>query len=126
MSIDHSEVGKIIKSLREKRGWTQDEFGALVGISQSKMNKIETGYQKKYEPEVISKIADKLGVTTDFLFGRDINKLINNNEDKDEEEFLKWMNDPTTDLFFREYIESPDEMKEQLRKIWDIIKQQQK
>jgi len=36
------------------------------------------------------------------------------------------MKDLTTDLFFKEYIESPEEMKEQLRKIWDIIKQQHK
>jgi transcriptional regulator with XRE-family HTH domain len=116
-------LAKKLKALRTKSGKTQQQLADMLGITRQGYAKYENNLG---EPDnaTLTKLADYFDVTTDYLLGRDINKLLNNNED--EEEFLKWMNDPTTDLFFKEYIESPDEMKEQLRKIWDIIKTQQK
>lgn len=60
-------VGEKIKFIREKRGLEQLELARKINISQSKMNKIETGYQKRLEPEILRDIALVLGVTTDFL-----------------------------------------------------------
>lgn len=61
------DVGKKIRELREKRGLEQLELADKINISQSKMNKIETGYQKRLEPEILKDIAKILGVTTDYL-----------------------------------------------------------
>ena len=119
------QFGKRLKSLRNKRKISQKDFGKIFGVAESTIGMYERN-ERKPDFVLLTKFADYFEVTTDFLLGRDINKLLNNYEDKDEEEFLKWMNDPTTDLFFKEYIESPEEMKDQLHKIWDIIKQQQK
>lgn len=118
-------LAKTLKALRTKKGKTQQQLADMLGITRQGYAKYENNLG---EPDnaTLAKLADYYDVTTDYLLGRDMNKLLNNKEDKDEEEFLKWMNDPTTDLFFKEYIESPEEMKEQLRKIWDVIKQQQK
>ena len=61
------DLGNKIRSLRERRGIEQLELADKINISQSKMNKIETGYQKRMEPEVLRDIAKALGVTTDLL-----------------------------------------------------------
>lgn len=37
-------IGFRIRELRRKRGWSQEQLGAMVGFSQSKISKIENGY----------------------------------------------------------------------------------
>lgn len=41
------DIGKRIRKLRERRGIEQLELAKMIGISQSKMNKIESGFQKE-------------------------------------------------------------------------------
>jgi transcriptional regulator with XRE-family HTH domain len=36
-------IGDKIRTLRRKRGWSQERLGELVGFSQSKISKIENG-----------------------------------------------------------------------------------
>ena len=36
-------IGDKIRTLRRKRGWNQEQLGAMVGFSQSKISKIECG-----------------------------------------------------------------------------------
>ena len=36
-------IGCRIRTLRRKRGWSQEQLGAMVGFSQSKISKIENG-----------------------------------------------------------------------------------
>lgn len=36
-------IGDKIRRLRRKRGWSQEQLGAMVGFSQSKISKIECG-----------------------------------------------------------------------------------
>ena len=36
-------IGDKIRTLRRKRGWSQEQLGAMVGFSQSKISKIENG-----------------------------------------------------------------------------------
>ena len=36
-------IGARIRELRRKRGWSQEQLGAMVGFSQSKISKIENG-----------------------------------------------------------------------------------
>lgn len=37
-------IGNRIRELRRQRGWSQEQLGAMVGFSQSKISKIENGY----------------------------------------------------------------------------------
>lgn len=69
------DVGKKIRKLREKRGLEQLELARKVGISQSKMNKIETGFQKRLESDVLVSISEALNVTTDYLLGRELKEV---------------------------------------------------
>ena len=36
-------IGALIRELRRKRSWSQEQLGSLVGFSQSKISKIEHG-----------------------------------------------------------------------------------
>ena len=38
------DPGKRVKALRKKRGLSQEQLGAMIGFSQSKISKIENGY----------------------------------------------------------------------------------
>ena len=59
--------------IREKRramGMTMKELGRLVGVSEGAISHYETG-RREPDPEMLKRIADVLGVTTDYLIGRD-------------------------------------------------------
>ena len=59
-----------IKAAREKQGLTQQECAELFNV---KLRAWQTYEQGVSEPkfEVLCKIADKFGVTTDYLLGRE-------------------------------------------------------
>lgn len=59
--------------IREKRramGMTMKELGRLVGVSEGAISHYETG-RREPDPEMLKRIADVFGVTTDYLIGRD-------------------------------------------------------
>lgn len=62
------EVGERIRALRERRDWTQKKLAEKVGINLSVFNRIEMG-DRKIRTDELTKIADALGVTTDYLLG---------------------------------------------------------
>jgi XRE family transcriptional regulator, fatty acid utilization regulator len=59
-------LGLKVRQFRQERGWNFEELRQRTGISISYLNEIEKG--KKYpQPENIQKLANALGLTTDFL-----------------------------------------------------------
>jgi len=65
--------------IREKRramGMTMKELGRLVGVSEGAISHYETG-RREPDPEMLKRIADVLGVTTDYLIGRDSPASVN-------------------------------------------------
>ena len=59
-------LGDRIKSLRKEKGLSQAELGQMVGLSYAQIGRYET---KGMQPsaEVLNKLADILGVSSDFL-----------------------------------------------------------
>lgn len=57
-----SDYARLIRSEREKRGMTQEDFAKLIGIKASLVHKLETG---NIEPqvEIARKLEKKLGIT---------------------------------------------------------------
>lgn len=49
-----ASFGHFIKTEREKREWTQTEFGAKIGINSSAISRIENGTQKFSKSKLIS------------------------------------------------------------------------
>lgn len=96
-------VGERIRSFRDKKGIEQIELANRVGISQSKMNKIETGFQKRIEPDILVAIAEVLGTTTDYLLGKSGSSSDDSVERKSSlnEKILKLTKEhPNLDLMF--------------------------
>ena len=64
----YKEIGMRIKSLREKRGFSQEQLATELGLSRPVITKIEGG-KKAITSLELRQVADVLGVTTDELTG---------------------------------------------------------
>lgn len=58
-----------IRNLRIDRGYTQKQLGEYLGISQNTYSQYEIGVLN-YPVDVVVKLADFYGVSTDYLLGR--------------------------------------------------------
>lgn len=64
--VDHHGVGQRIRALREQKGYSQKEAGALIGLKQNAVSNLETGHTKlSLELAVI--IAETFEVSVDAL-----------------------------------------------------------
>lgn len=62
-----NNIGIKIADMRKKKGVTQEEFGAFIGVTAQAVSKWEHGGVP--DSSLIPIIAEKLGITTDELFG---------------------------------------------------------
>jgi transcriptional regulator with XRE-family HTH domain len=114
-------LAKRIKYEREKRKskdpkWTQEYIADLLGIARTTYTAYEKG-TKQPPIETINKIADLFDVSTDYLSGRTDDPVTNKPNEKTLEE-----DDPELNIFFKDVKENSLERREQLMKIWKIIK----
>ena len=73
--IPYDEIGLRIRNLREATSYTRDAFAERVHISAKFLYKIELG-KKGFSVEILYKISNALGVSTDYLVaGKDSSKL---------------------------------------------------
>jgi transcriptional regulator with XRE-family HTH domain len=110
-------IGERLKYLRGKK--TQEDIAKYLGISRARYSHYENG-RSEPDNETLKKLADFFNVTTDYLLGRTDtpNREASNEQTQHDINF----NDPSLGLFFKEIKEAPEEQREQLRKIWEIIK----
>jgi transcriptional regulator with XRE-family HTH domain len=120
-------LAKRIKYEREKRKskdpkWTQEYIADLLGIARTTYTAYEKG-TKQPPIETINKIADLFDVSTDYLSGRTDDPMTNKSNEKTPEESF---DDPELNIFFKELKGESPERREQLMKIWKIIKSEEK
>jgi transcriptional regulator with XRE-family HTH domain len=66
MKKNHRKIGERIREIRKEKGLTQIEFSKILGITQDKLSKYETG--KVGVPiEIILKISDEFKISLDWL-----------------------------------------------------------
>ncbi|MED4922942.1 helix-turn-helix transcriptional regulator [Anoxybacillus geothermalis] len=108
--------GKRLRFLRKKMNMTQKDLADKFRLGESTIGMYE---RDEREPsfEFVRQLADFFNVTTDYLLGRTDHP--NPPEQNDIPEELK---DPELGLFFKELAEAPEERREQLLKIWEILK----
>lgn len=70
MSKSISIIAKNIKSIREKRGVSQDKLSKLAGVTLHTITKIESGVTLDPRIETVKKIASALGVSIDDLINK--------------------------------------------------------
>ncbi|WP_035099071.1 helix-turn-helix domain-containing protein [Anoxybacteroides tepidamans] len=108
--------GKRLRFLRKKMNMTQKDLADKFSLGESTIGMYE---RDEREPsfEFVKQLADFFNVTTDYLLGRTDDP--NPRESNGIPEELK---DPSLGLFFKELAEAPEERREQLLKIWEILK----
>lgn len=66
--MNYSDFGENLKHLRKSLGLTQKDFGAKIGLSKAVVSKYENGMGYP-SFDVLVRIAQHFGVTTDYLLG---------------------------------------------------------
>lgn len=114
-----------LKYLREKENISREHLAKSLDITYSALSKYETG---KREPdfEILQKIANYFNVSADYLLGRTDEQAPLSKQDKEEEEFQAFANDPELNVFYKELPESDADAVRKLRDIWEIIKKERK
>lgn len=69
------DFGTVLKQLRKSHNLTQKELGLRIGLSKAVISKYENGIGYPTF-DMLIKIADYFGVTTDYLLGVEKNKTI--------------------------------------------------
>lgn len=104
-----------LKQLRRHKKMTQEQLGKQAGVTKVSISLYESG-RRTPDLETITKIADALEVSVDYLLGRtDVpggTELVT----------AVGVEDPQICRWFEELLRAPQECREELRKIWDIIK----
>lgn len=115
-------TGERIKKIRKNIGFTQKQLADKVHVSSQVISNWERGYSTP-DSEDIKKISNALDCSIDFLLGKEETNRIYSNDD---EEFDKWINDPEVYKFYKEFNESPEERRQALLAVWEILKNQKK
>lgn len=119
--MSRSILGKRLEILRENKGWTKSLVARKLGIKTvSTYANWEYGIRQP-DNEMLVKIANLYSVSIDYLLGR-----TDNPSPKTEQTFEEWINDPETEIFFKDYLEAPEERKEELRRFWEFMKEREK
>lgn len=63
-------IGKRIREARERLGWNQSELARQISKPRQHLSQIEQGKQQP-RAELLLELAAVLGVTTDYLLGRE-------------------------------------------------------
>ena len=67
---NYYHFGEILRSIREKRGLKQTELGEILGIKGTTVSKYETSPNPP-DGSMIRNISEKMGVSCDYLLGRE-------------------------------------------------------
>lgn len=107
-------LGERLKRLRGKR--TQEEVAEIVGLSRARYSHYENG-RSEPDHETLQSLAKYFGVTVDYLLGS--SDIPTYELDSQYQVLIK---DPQLADWFKELNDSPEEKVEELRQIWNIIK----
>lgn len=69
--VDSHKVGAIIHERRSQKGWTQEQFGASLGVSAQAVSKWEKG-DSLPDVSILPQLARQLECTIDYLLGSKI------------------------------------------------------
>ena len=96
--IETTPLSNRLKSTRERRGLTQEQVSEKINVEIGTLSGYERAYRKP-SPDMLLKLADLYGVSTDYLLGRvdnPVDKLVPiTTEPLDQN--ATYMNDPVTD-----------------------------
>lgn len=60
-------IGRVIRQLREERGWTQGQLAQYTGVSRSYISQIEGGQRLRPSADILKSLAAKLDTSVDLI-----------------------------------------------------------
>lgn len=115
-----------LKQLRTQNKMTQEELGKKINVTKVSISGYENG-NRSPDTDTLQRIAEVFNVSMDYLFGRtDAPSPLEKEKESDEIEFEKFISNPEHGIFFKEYLEAPEERKKELMMLWKMIKDAEK
>jgi transcriptional regulator with XRE-family HTH domain len=107
-----------LRQVRLERKLTQEQLGKKINVTKVSVSCYEKGTRTP-DMETLQRLADALEISTDFLLGRS-----DDPETAGAGEVVVKADqaDPETCNWLKELVNAPKECRDELRKIWDIIK----
>jgi transcriptional regulator with XRE-family HTH domain len=124
-------LGNRLRERREKFAKTQLEAARGLGISNVQLSRYESD-DRKPDPEMLGRFAEFYRTTTDYLLGRtdnasaDLRAPSGNREEREHPAFEEFINNPEHGVFFKDYLNAPEERKEEMRRFWEFIMEKEK
>lgn len=111
-------IGETITQLRKQKRWSQQVMATRLGIAKSTYAGYESGYR---EPslDTLRQLAELFEVSLDRMVGQD---EAEQSVPAPIRPAAAEPDDPELGIWFKELLEAPEERREELRKIWEIIK----
>jgi transcriptional regulator with XRE-family HTH domain len=121
-------LGVRLRERREKFNKTQLDAAKHLGISNVQLSRYESDGRKP-DPEMLSRFAEYYRTTTDYLLGRTNNAasdLIDSPSTSAYPAFEEFISNPEHGVFFKDYLDAPEERKEEMRRFWEFIQEKEK
>lgn len=113
-----------ITELRKRRNYTQQQVADYLGISRGAYANYEIG-NREPDADTLAKLAELYDTTTDYILGLTDDPTPPRKDAAEQQATLGEIDDPELGLWFKELLDAPAERREELRKIWEIIKQRE-
>lgn len=110
-----------LKVARKSKKLTQEQLALQVQTTKGTISNYENGYSTPSN-EMLVLLAKTLKTTTDYLLGNTEDPTPLTETEKDEAAFQAFANDPSLQKWYRELPNSREEDLQKLRKMWEIIK----
>jgi len=65
--VDALRVGRVVRALRRRLGWTQEELGERAHVSRSQVSRIEGGGARSMTLRTLDRVAEPLGLQLDLV-----------------------------------------------------------
>lgn len=119
-------LGNRLRERREKLGKTQLDAARGLGISNVQLSRYESD-DRKPDPDMLARFAEYYRTTTDYLLGRTDNAATDAvRAPREYPAFEEFISNPEHGVFFKDYLNAPEERKEEMRRFWEFIMEKEK
>ena len=116
-------LGRRLRERRDRLGKTQLDAARELGISNVQLSRYESD-DRKPEPELLGRFAEYYRTTTDYLVGRTDDPSLTGSDARSE--FERFISNPEHGVFFKDYLNAPDERKEEMLRFWEFIREKER
>ena len=116
-----------LATMRLKKKLTHQNMADKLGITRQGYGNYESG-KRDVDTETLTKIAKLLETNSDYLLGQthDSSPDKSNLSSEEMDAFETFINNPEHGIFFKDYLSAPKERREEMRQIFEILKEKEK